>query len=680
MKKDKPSDLPTLRKKAEKKLRDKQDSLQDLSVEDTLALIHELQVHQIELEMQNEELRNTQIELERSRKKYSDLYDFAPVGYFIFDKDGLILDVNLTGAALLGKERSLLIKKPFSLFIDKDDLDVFHKHRREVLESGRLCTCEIMLKSKTGSPIYIRLSSIPAQESEDTSGHIRTSVNDITEQKQAEKAQRASSERYRSYIDVTGHLGWTTNAEGEVVEDLPSWRKYTGQTHEEIKGWGWSKALHPEDLEHTTQIWRKALKEKSIYEVEYRIRRHDGIYRYFMARGIPVFKKDGTIREWVGTCIDITERKQAETALFESMKLNELLLDSIPYPTMLVQRDRTILAANKIAREAEAAVGEYCWKSFGRSEYISEEARLYLKGHNVESCPSCVKCSFCLADETAWSDKPAHSEVKAFGRLWDTWWVPVKDDIYLHYAIDITERKQMEAERERLIEELERSNNDLEMFAYITSHDLQEPLRMVSSYVKLLSDRYKGKLDKDADEFINYAVNGANYMKALLNDLLAYSRVGTHGEPFELTDLNVSVKTATDNLKKRIEQNNAEIKHGNLPAVHADKVQMVQVFQNLIDNAIKFCGSEPPHIQISSEWKKTEWVISIKDNCMGIDPKHFEKIFVLFKRLHPGAKYPGTGIGLAVCKKIVERHGGRIWIESEPEKGSTFYFTIPVKG
>jgi light-regulated signal transduction histidine kinase (bacteriophytochrome) len=239
--------------------------------------------------------------------------------------------------------------------------------------------------------------------------------------------------------------------------------------------------------------------------------------------------------------------------------------------------------------------------------------------------------------------------------------------------------EELERKVEERTAELVRSNKELEQFAYIASHDLQEPLRMVTSYVTLISQRYKGRLDKDADEFIDYAVRGAVHMKALLNDLLAYSRVGTHGEPFELTDLNSVVRTATDNLKKRIEQSGAEIRHENLPGVFADKVQMVQIFQNLIDNAIKFCGSEPPRIEISSEWKKTEWVVSVNDNCMGIDQKHFDKIFIMFKRLHAGDEYPGTGIGLAVCKKIVERHGGRIWIESEPGNGSTFYFTIPVR-
>jgi light-regulated signal transduction histidine kinase (bacteriophytochrome) len=244
-------------------------------------------------------------------------------------------------------------------------------------------------------------------------------------------------------------------------------------------------------------------------------------------------------------------------------------------------------------------------------------------------------------------------------------------------ARDITEIKQAEEERERLLEDLKRSNKELEQFAYIASHDLQEPLRMVSSYVQLISQRYKDRLDRDADEFIDYAVNGTAYMQTLLNDLLTYSRAGTTSEPFALTDLNSVLGRAIVNLKNLIDDSHAEIKHEGLPAVYAHKVQMVQVFQNLIGNAIKFHGSELPRVHISAQQENNEWIIRISDNGIGIDPKYFNRIFHIFKRLHSREKYDGTGIGLAICKKIVEKHGGRIWVESEPGKGSTFCFTIP---
>jgi signal transduction histidine kinase len=228
--------------------------------------------------------------------------------------------------------------------------------------------------------------------------------------------------------------------------------------------------------------------------------------------------------------------------------------------------------------------------------------------------------------------------------------------------------------------ELKRSNAELEQFAYISSHDLQEPLRMVASYVQLLERRYKGKLDADADDFIAYAVDGATRMQTLINDLLTYSRVGTRGKHFKPTNCSAVLDQTLANLEMAIEESGAVVTHDALPTVMADASQLVHLFQNLIGNAIKFRGQEPPRVHVSAKQKEDEWVLSVQDNGMGIDSQYAERIFQVFQRLHTRTDYPGTGIGLAVCRRIVERHGGRIWVESEPGKGSTFYFTIPVKG
>jgi len=231
-------------------------------------------------------------------------------------------------------------------------------------------------------------------------------------------------------------------------------------------------------------------------------------------------------------------------------------------------------------------------------------------------------------------------------------------------------------ETEQVNIDLERSNEELKRFAYVASHDLQEPLRMIASYLQLLERRYKGKLDSDADEFIDFAVDGANRMKTLINDLLAYSRIESRGEIFTLLKCDEIISDVLDNLEVSIRENNAIITYDDLPEIIGDKTQIHQLFQNLVSNAIKFRKQGAPKIFIGVEEKENSWQFSVQDNGIGIDSQYFDRVFIIFQRLHTKEEYEGTGIGLAISKRIVERHGGRIWIESKPGEGSIFYFTI----
>ena len=250
----------------------------------------------------------------------------------------------------------------------------------------------------------------------------------------------------------------------------------------------------------------------------------------------------------------------------------------------------------------------------------------------------------------------------------------------LAILFDITDRKRAEEQLQRQAEALRRSNEELEQFAYVASHDLQEPLRMVSSYVQLLARRYQGRLDPDADDFINFAVEGANRMKTLINDLLAYSRVGTRGKPFEPVELETVLDRVLVNLQLSIEDGRVVITRDPLPTAQADDTQMVQLFQNLIGNAIKFRGEKPPQIHVGAAPRDEAWLFYARDNGIGLDPQYANRIFLIFQRLHGKSEYAGTGIGLAICKRIVERHGGSIWVESQLGQGSTFYFTLPAPG
>jgi len=237
-------------------------------------------------------------------------------------------------------------------------------------------------------------------------------------------------------------------------------------------------------------------------------------------------------------------------------------------------------------------------------------------------------------------------------------------------------RRQAEHDLARRVEELARSNAELEQFAYVASHDLQEPLRMVTSYCDLLQRRYKGRLDADADDFISFAVDGATRMQGLVRDLLAYSRVSIGDQQAEAIDCTAVLSRVLTDLKGTISANKARITHDPLPAIRADRTQLEHLFQNLIGNAIKFHGEKAPEVHIGAESENGHWRFSVADNGIGIDQQYSDKAFAVFQRLHGRGEYAGTGVGLAICKKIVERHGGQIWFESEPGKGSTFYFTL----
>jgi signal transduction histidine kinase len=245
---------------------------------------------------------------------------------------------------------------------------------------------------------------------------------------------------------------------------------------------------------------------------------------------------------------------------------------------------------------------------------------------------------------------------------------------------EIAERKEAEEELKKISAELTRSNADLQHFAYAASHDLQEPLRGIEGFIKLLEKRYADKLDSKAKEFIGYTVEGVNRMRALIKDLLDYSRTGTIEMNLKPTNFSEAVERAVFNLKAAVEETGATIAYDPLPTVRADIMQMSRLFQNLMGNAIKFRGKKAPDIHISAEKNENGWTFSVRDNGMGIDPENAERIFSVFQRLHTKEEYPGTGIGLAVCKRIVERHGGKIWVKSEKGKGATFCFTIPETG
>jgi PAS domain S-box-containing protein len=329
-------------------------------------------------------------------------------------------------------------------------------------------------------------------------------------------------------------------------------------------------------------------------------------------------------------------------------------------------------AARQFGMNAEEAIGKPRAVLFPGA--AGEQQQLHLQQVMKTGAPHQSESSIRLGAREVWLS---------------TWLVPMRDQAGQATAVmgvsrDITQRKQAEDQLRAFSLDLERSNKELEQFAYVASHDLQEPLRMVASYVQLLARRYRGKLDADADAFIGFAVDGASRMQDMINDLLAISRVGTRGKPFAKTPLDDVLYDVLENLKIVLAESGAEVTHEPLPTVMGDSVQLGQLLQNLIANAIKFRGDEPPRVHISVRREggdmragRATWVFSIHDNGIGMDPQYFDRVFLIFQRLHSREEYPGTGIGLAISRKIVERHGGRIWVESAPGQGATFHFTLP---
>ncbi|MGB3201078.1 MAG: ATP-binding protein [Nodosilinea sp.] len=418
---------------------------------------------------------------------------------------------------------------------------------------------------------------------------------------------------------------------------------------------------------------------------------------------------------------EIQERKQAEAALRQqnqrshlfasvilkirqSLQIDDILQTSVTEVKTILQADRVLVyrlwpngTGSGVAEAVEPGLPQVMGVTFPeeifpeeiRSEYLRGRIRTLNNVHLDENVPDCLVDFLRQFQVQAKLVVPILTQGDLWGlliahqcftpRTWTTFETELLQQLGNQMAIALTQGQLLQQEVAQR-QELARSNDELQKFAYVASHDLQEPLRMVTSYLQLLERRYRGQLDTDADDFIRFAVDGALRMRTLINDLLTYSRVGTQGRALETTSSTGAVERAIANLKVAIDESGATITYTDLPQVQADPTQLTQLFQNLISNAIKFRGEAPAQIVIEANQKEDVYQFSVQDNGIGLDPDYAEQIFVIFQRLNNRVHYPGTGIGLAVCKKIVERHGGMIWVQSKPNQGATFYFTMSAGG
>jgi len=367
----------------------------------------------------------------------------------------------------------------------------------------------------------------------------------IAERAHVAAALVESETRFRLMADTAPVLIWMADQDARCTFFNKPWLEFTGRTPEQEQGYGWSDGVHPEDLQSCLNTYHSAFQARQGFRLEYRLRHADGAYRWVLNTSIPRFAPDGSFAGYIGSCIDISERKHIEETL------------------------------NQRTTELQTTLAE------------------------------------------------------------------------------------------------------LQQFARVAAHDFQEPLRMVTSYVQLLGRRYQGKLDPEAEQWITYAVEGSRRLQRLILDLLAYHEVGTRSQEFTPVDCEALLASVLSDLRGTIADRGAVVTHDPLPTVWGDTAQLQIVFRNLVSNGVKFHHQEPPHVHLSAAQAENAWVFAVRDNGSGIDPRHLDRLFLVFQRLHAREPYPKPGVGLAMCKKIIERHGGRIWCESELGRGTTFFFSIP---
>jgi PAS domain S-box-containing protein len=555
----------------------------------------------------------------------------------------------------------------------------------------------------------------------DTAGKAARMVGtclDITERKRAEEELRESREKYY-YLYENSPVGmYQTKIDGSgIIEINNTACEMMGFAKEELMGQ--PSAIRWADPNRRTEIVKIMTEYGVATNFDADILKKDGTSISCLL-SMKIFKENGYIE---GFITDISDRKRAEKSLSNSeqsyRRLNEDLENRVKERTeQLESVIKEHVKSKKLLDETGRLARVGGWEIDLKSNTLYWSETTY-KIHEVDPgfvpnlenainfyAPEAVPVISSCVEKAIANGEPFDEELELITAKKNRIWVRAIGEAYTENGKivkiggvfqDINTTKLIREEikkhrdhleemvRERTLElnsaisDLKHSNQELEQFAYVASHDLQEPLRMVSSYTQLLERRYKEHLDQDAKDFINFAVDGANRMQHLINDLLEYSRVTTKGKPFQKLDLSAILGAAVANLQKRIQETGAMIVNDDLPFVYGDEVQLIRVFQNLLDNAMKFSGNEPPRINVIAKTIDDKVQVSVSDNGIGIDMIYGERIFAIFQRLHTKVEYPGTGIGLAICKRTIERHGGKIWFESEQGTGTTFSFTLNYK-
>ncbi|WP_090622132.1 PAS domain-containing sensor histidine kinase [Natrinema salaciae] len=582
--------------------------------------------------------------------------------FYAVDDEFRLTHVNERAAELLQRpEEELLGEVVWDVFPDLRELETVWDAFHTALKTQEPTSYELYYDTLD---FHVEANLYPSETG------ISVYFRDVTERRERERELEQTERRFEAIFEDPNILVGLLEPDGTVLDINQTAMEYIDADLEDVVGdqfcktpW-WSEGVQP-DVRRWTE--RAAAGEYVNFETD--LTRPDG-ERYTL-NGVfrPVTNDDGEVVSLIVSDRDVTERKKRERELEESEQRYRTLAEHFP---------NGIVTLFDHDLEYTLAAGQ------GFDKIPPEPADIEGKCF-TDAWPTETSDALEPALHDALEGEERSVELEYAGREWVLYSVPITDnrgDVFagVTMAHDITERKEYQRKLEETIDRLEESNKRLEQFAYAASHDLQEPLRMVSSYLRLIESRYADALDADGEEFLSFAVEGADRMRRMIEGLLTYSRVETQGEPLEPVDLDSVLEGVLADLQLQIEETNAELAVEDLPRVEGDADQLRQVFQNLLANAIEYSGDEPPRIAVDAERRGDQWVISVRDEGIGIDPDDQGRVFEVFQRLHSREEHPGTGIGLALCQRILERHGGDIWVESEPGEGATFSLTLPAVG
>ena len=653
--------------------RKKTEKLNQKLLENEQQLTEEHRVVNEELIEQGDKLLQINNALLESEERFRSIIENIQDSYMRADKEGTIIMASPSAARMyrFDSPQEMIGTSTPSYFKNSED----REHAiAELRKHGKFINYEVEARRNDGTFFWV---SQNAQYYFDGNGKIQgseTFVRDITEKIKREHELKESEEKYRNIVEIANEGIMIADTTGRINFVNAKMAQMLGFSSEELLGINAESLVDKGDYERGLQKIQNRMKGiQESYEIKYIRKSGEGLWCLISAT--PMYDYNGKHIGNMTMQTDITERKKADDALKESESRFHSVLDNSP----------DVIYRINVQTGSYEYVSPSTENIFG---YSPDELMALATIHPLNTIHPNDRVKFQTAIKELEQNDKVEMEYRHQTKNGEYCWISnkmglIRDNtgkpLYRDGTMrDISKRKQIEEQMETAMDELRRSNEELERFAYVSSHDLQEPLRMVKLYSQLLKKRYKDNLDSDADDFIEYIVEGANRMKQLIDDLLEYSRVTSQTKEFDNVDLEKVLDNVLRNLSVSIIEYDVRISHDTLPTVFVDQNQMLQVFQNLITNAIKFHGQNPPKINISVQKGEKEWIFSVSDNGIGIDSKHQNQIFEVFKRLHHNRdEYPGSGIGLSITQKIIIHHGGQIWVESEIGEGTTFYFTIP---